>query len=194
MIIIQKIICDADGVILNSIAAICSLYNDDFKYYDNFTPIKWWEVNTWDFEECNCANREYIDKYFCQPRFFKMVTFMDWAKETLEELSKEYEIVIVSAGRIPNLRAKEEFFKEHLSFCKFIGVDLDKYPDKSHIDMSDALLFLDDVSANLKTSNAPIKACFGEEYSWNEDWTGFRVRNWRDVKDLIKELKGDGEV
>ena len=193
MIIIDKIYCDFDGCIVNSIASICSLYNEDFKFYDGFEPVKWWEVNTWDFDECNCANREYIDNYFCQQRFFDKLTYMDWAKETLDELKDEYEIIIVSTGLMPNLRAKEEWIKENLPYCKFIGVDLEKYPDKSHIDMSDGLLFLDDVSANLKTSNAPIKACFGEEYSWNEDWTGFRVRNWRDVKDLIKELKGDGE-
>lgn len=192
MIIINKIYCDADGVILNSIAAICSLYNDDFKYYKDFTPVKWWEINTWDFEECKCANREYIDMYFTQPRFFRTVTYMDWAKEVLTELSKEFEIVIVSAGKKPNLKAKEEFFKEELPFCTFLGVDMDVYVDKSHIDMSDGI-FLDDVSTNLKTSNAMIKICFGDEYVWNEDWSGIRKKNWNDVRDFIRELKGDGE-
>lgn len=191
--IINKIYCDADGVILNSIAAICSMYNEDFKYYDGFTPVKWWEVNTWDFEECSCASKEYIDSYFTQPRFFKVVTYMDWAKEVLDELKDEYEIVIVSAGKIPNLRVKKEFFKENLPYCTFIGVDSDVYPDKSHIDMSDGVLFMDDTSSNLRTCNAPIKACFGDEYSWNEDWNGFRVRNWNDVREFIRELKGDGE-
>lgn len=191
--VINKIYCDADGVLLNSIAAICSMYNDDFKYYDNFTPVKWWEVDTWAFKECNCANRNQIVSYFQQPRFFRTVTYMDWAKEVLDELKNEYEIVIVSLGKVPNLRAKEEFFKENLPYCTFIGVNSEIYPDKSHIDMSDGILFLDDVSANLRTSNAIIRACFGDEYSWNEDWNGLRLKNWNDVRKFIKELKGDGE-
>lgn len=189
----MKIAIDADGCIFNTIAAIVEMYNDDFKYYDDFTPIKWWEVNTWNFEECTCATREDINKYFSQPRFFRNVTYMDWAKEVLEELNKEYDLVIISAGNKPNLRAKEEYFKEHLPFCEFIGVDLNIYQDKSHIDMRDVFVFIDDSISNLKTSNAMIKICFGDEYPWNKDWTGVRKKNWTDVKEFIKELRGDEE-
>lgn len=181
----KKIYLDFDGCIVNTIAAIVSLYNEDFKYYKMFKPIKWWEVNTWDFSECNCATPEYINTYFNQQRFFDRLTYMDWAKETLDELKDNYDITIVSSGYSPNLKAKEIWISENIPYCKFIGVNYKEYSDKSHIDMSDGIFF-DDSSKNLIASNALINICFGDKYTWNEDWTGFRCSNWNDIKRFLK--------
>jgi 5'(3')-deoxyribonucleotidase len=181
----KKLYVDFDGTIVNTIAAIVTLYNEDFKYYKKFLPIKWWEVNTWDFEECNCASKEYINTYFNQPRFFAELTYMDWAKEVLDELKEDYDIIIVSAGYSPNLAAKELWIKENLPYCSFIGVNLKEYSDKSHLDMSDGI-FIDDSARNLSTSNALVNICFGEDYEWNKDWEGFRCRNWNDIKKFLK--------
>ena len=152
-----------DGTIVNTIASIVSLYNEDFQYYKNFTPIKWWDINTWDFTECNCATPEYINTYFNQKRFFDRLTYMDWAKETLDELKDDYDIIIVSSGYSPNLKAKEIWISENLPYCKFIGVNMKKYKNKNHIDMSDGLLYIDDKSCNLNT-NAKHQICFGDIY------------------------------
>lgn len=181
----RKLFIDFDGTIVNTIAAIVTLYNEDFQYYKNFVPVKWWEINTWNFEECNCATAEYIDTYFNQQRFFDKLTYMDWAKEVLNELKEDYDITIVSAGYSPNLKAKEIWINENLPYCKFIGVNLEKYTDKSHIDMSNGI-FIDDSSNNLSTSNALINICFGDIYSWNKDYTGFRCKNWNDIKMFLK--------
>lgn len=183
----MKIFCDFDNTIVNTIATITSLYNEDFKFYDEFLPIKWWEVNSWEFKECNCCTREYINTYFNQPRFFNKLTYMDWAKETLEELKNEYEIIIVSMGDTPNLKLKKLWIKENLPYCKFVGVNFKDGNDKSSIDMSEGIL-LDDSSKNLSTSNVLINVCFGDVCSWNEDWNGIRCNNWNDFK---KFLKGD---
>lgn len=180
-----KLYLDFDGTIVNTIAAITSLYNEDFKYYDNFSPIKWWEVNTWKFEECNCATSEYINEYFNQQRFFDKLTYMDWAKEVLDELRRDYEITVVSIGDKPNLRAKEIWIQENLPYCKFICVNFDEHKDKSHIDMSEGIL-LDDSINNLATSNALVNICFGDVYPWNEKWDGIRCNNWTDVKKFLK--------
>lgn len=174
-----------DGTIVNTIATIVSLYNEDFKFYSDFIPVKWWEVNTWDFKECKCASPKYIDIYFNQQRFFDRLIYMNWAKEVLDELKETYEIIIVSSGYSPNLRAKEIWIKENLPYCKFIGVNLKKYKDKFNIDMSDGM-FIDDSFANLKTSNALINICFGDVYPWNEEWQGLRCKNWMDIKILLK--------
>ena len=180
----KKLYVDFDGCISNTIATICSLYNEDFKYYKKFVPIKWWEVNTWDFTECNCTTPEYINTYFNQPRFFDRLIYMDWAKETLDELKDTYDITIVSSGYSPNLKGKETWIQENLPYCKFIGVNLKKYKDKAHVDMSDGI-FIDDSIHNLITSNALVNVCFGDEYEWNKDWTGFRCSNWIDVKNFL---------
>lgn len=181
----KKIFVDFDGVIVNTIASICETYNEDFKYYEDFTPVKWWEVDTWNFEECECASTEYINTYFNQQRFFDRLTYMDWAKETLDELQEDFDITIVSSGYPPNLKAKEIWIQENLPYCKFIGVNLEEHIDKRFVNMQDGI-FIDDSAMNLVTSNALVNICFGEEYSWNRNWTGFRCKNWNDVKRFLK--------
>ena len=61
---------------------------------------------------------------------------MPQAYETLRKFALHNEIIIVSSGYSPNLKAKERWCKEHLPFCQFIGVNFKEYNDKSHIDMS----------------------------------------------------------
>ena len=176
-----------DGCIVNTIKCICSLYNEDFQYYKNFIHINWWEVNTWDFAECNCATSEYINTYFNQQRFFDRIEYMDWAEKILDILKEDFEIIIVSSGYSPNLIAKEKWVKEHLPYCNFIGVNLKEYKDKSHIDMFDSI-FIDDSVNNLETSNAAIKICFGDEYPWNKKWDGIRCANWHEVENYIERV------
>ena len=106
-----KIYCDYDSTIVNTIKAIVDLYNEDFKYYKKFEYIHWTDIRTWDFLECNCAKPEYINTYFNQQRFFDRVEFMDNAEEVLNRLKDKYEIIIVSMGYSPNLRAKEYWIK-----------------------------------------------------------------------------------
>lgn len=182
---------DCDGVILNTITTITSLYNEDFQYYKKFKPIHWTDIETWDFQECNCATPEYINTYFNQPRFFERAVWMPWCKEKLSELKSHYNIKIVSMGYSPNLVGKEQFFKEHLPFCEFIGVNMKQYKDKSHIDMGENAVFIDDSANNLIKSNARMKLCFGDVYDWNKNWDGIRCFNWNEVAGIL--LKGEGE-
>lgn len=179
---IKTICLDFDNCIVATTEAIVSLYNEDFIAYKKFKPVNWWEVNTWDFQECNCASREYINTCFNQPRFFERLQFMPGAKEVIDELRDVYDDVkIVTHGYSPNLRLKEQWIEENLPGIEMVGINLKKYKDKSHVNMSDAF-FLDDSSKNIKTSNAKYKAVFGDIYSWNKDWDGKRLCNWVDVR------------
>ena len=103
------------------------MYNEDFKYYSDFKYILPEQIKTWDFEELDCASREYINTYFNQQRFFDRLNFMSQAYETLRKFALQGEVIIVSSGYNPNLRAKEKWCKEHLPFCQFIGVNLKEY-------------------------------------------------------------------
>lgn len=185
----KKLFVDFDLTLVNSIKSIVSIYNDDFQYYDNFVPVHWTDIKTYEFTECKCANREYINMCFNQKRFFDKLEYMDWAKEVLDKLKENYDITIVSMGYSPNLKAKEVWINEHLPFCKFIGVNFKEYSDKSHIDMNDSI-FIDDSAHNLITSNAVYKICFGDEYKWNKDWDGVRCYNWHDVNYYLESMKG----
>ena len=83
-----------------------------------------------------------------------------------------------------NLKQKEQWIDQYLFYPEFIGVNMKKYKDKSHIDMSDGIL-IDDSVYMLETSNAQEKYCFGDIYSWNKDWTGKRLMNWTDIAHLL---------
>ena len=190
---IKTLYIDFDGTLVATIDAIVELYNEDFKYYKDFHYVNWWTVDTWGFEECNCAPPRYIDLYFNQPRFFDKLHFMPWAECAINELSKYYTIKIVSHGYSPNLRLKEIWIKDRLSNVEFIGVNLKEYSDKSHIDMSDGL-FVDDSAKNLITSNAKENICFGDVYSWNKSWTGKRMGNWADIRQYLLGIGKDGNL
>ena len=163
------------------------MYNEDNRYYPNYHYIHWTDISTWDFKECNCAKTKHIKRYFTQPRFFAKVEFMDNAKEVLFRLKDKYEIVIVSMGIQPNLFGKEIWIKDNLPFAKFIGINTEKYKDKSSIDMSGGIL-IDDEQRYLENSNAKEKICFGEKYEWNEDWKGKRCFNWTELERYL--MKG----
>ena len=169
-----------EGTISNTIKAIVDLYNQDFKYYKNFKPIEWSDIETWGFKECNCATSDYINTYFNQERFYDGLEFMESAKEVLNELKECFNIIIVSMGYSPNLKGKEIWIKKNMPYADFIGVNFKDYEDKSHIDMSGGIL-IDDSAKNLETSSADIKICFGCRYLWNENWQGVRNIDWQEV-------------
>lgn len=183
---IRTIYVDFDGTIVNSIASIVGLYNEDFKYYKNFKNINQTDINTFDFTECNCASTEYINIYFNQQRFFDRLEFMDNAEEVLNRLKDKYKIVVISMGHFPNIAAKKAWVKEHMPYADFIGVSFESYDDKSHIDMSDGI-YIDDNMKNLNT-NAIENICFGDLYEWNKCWDGKRCFNWTDLE---KHIGGD---
>lgn len=191
-----KLYIDFDNTMVNSCKRIVDMYNEDFMTYDGFRPINYMNVTSWEFKECNLATRDQINWYFNTPRFFEKIECMEYLVPVLSELSYKFDFVIVSHGNKPNLRLKELWLDRNFNTfiggfedgkinhanVKFIGVDWEKYSDKSHIDMSDGI-FIDDSTTNLRTSNAKHKILFGEQKGWNKDSKGEFVRceNWLDV-------------
>lgn len=181
---IKTIYIDFDNTLVDTIKTIVSLYNEDFEYYKKFHHVNWWEIDSYDFKELTCASKKYINTYFNTPRFFYELEFMPGAHEIIDSLGELYNVKIVSMGYSPNLKQKEEWINRYLFNCEFIGVNMKKYKDKSHIDMSDGIL-IDDSVHMLETSNAQEKYCFGDIYSWNKDWAGKRLMNWTDIAHLL---------
>lgn len=182
----QKLFIDFDGVIVDTIATIVSMYNYDYNLYSDFKKIDPNEVVTWNFEECTLASKEEINHYFNTTRFFNNIILMKDALQSLIMLNTKYDITIVSHGYSPNLRGKEKFIKNVFPWCKFIGVNLKYNKDKSCVDMSDGI-FIDDSDRNLMSSNAKQKIIFGKEYSWNKqvNQSYIRLLDWETV---CKEL------
>ncbi len=174
---------DYDSCIVDSVDAICKLYNQDFKYYKNFKKINSQDIYTWDFKELSCAPKDYVKWYFTQPRFFDVVEFMPYAQHKITELILNgYEIHVVSIGYYANLVLKREWLKKHLPNTKFIGIDFDNYKTKKCIDMKDGLAFIDDNVKYLYSSNCKRRILYGQNYEWNKTWKGERLISWENIK------------
>ena len=188
-----KLFLDFDNTIVDTLAAVVSLYNEDYVNHDGFVAINPENVTSWEFTECNLATYEEIDRYFGDKRFFQRVKLYPSAGQVLRSLSHRYDITIVSHGYASNLRLKEEWIKDNLfkeifdSSCnaEFIGVDWETHNDKSHVDMSNSI-FVDDSIRNLETSSAKYKILYGEYMDWNNTNIEFiRCKNWLDLNNQI---------
>lgn len=185
----KTIMIDLDGVTFNTIKRITEMYDEDFCYYSDYEKIPWKDVVTWNFTELKAATPEYINTYFNQKRFFDKVEMFPLAKKVIDDLSEKYNITFVSHGFSPNLRLKKIWVKENFPYANFIGVNLKEHNDKSSVDMSNCI-FIDDKFLNLENSNADIKICFGECYSWNKDFRKDKINNflaydWDEVGKLL---------
>lgn len=183
----RRLILDADDTVMDTTRTIVALYNEDFRAYSDWRYIYPEEIGTWDFKELSCASSEYLSTYFNQPRFFQTWCVNRGFREAAKKLINDYDISICSLGYSPNLRLKEEYFAKYCPEFDFIGVNIEKYQDKSHIDMAGAI-FIDDVSKNLFTSNAKTKILFGPKRPWNENWDGLRAYTWQEVMNLLQKF------
>lgn len=188
-----KLFLDFDNTIVDTIAAVVSLYNEDYVNHDGFVAINPEDVTSWEFTECNLATYEEIDRYFGDKRFFQRVKLYPSAGQVLRSLSHRYDITIVSLGYANNLKLKEEWVKDKLfkeifdNSCnaEFIGVNWETHNDKSHVDMSNSI-FVDDSIRNLETSSAKYKILYGEYMDWNNTNIEFiRCKNWLDLNNQI---------
>lgn len=185
----QRLICDADGVITDSIASIVSCYDEDFQFYNGFKKIHSTDIHTYNFDELTLASKEYINHLWNRPRFFERLQLIPYAREVLTILNIQYDIEIATAGYSPNLKQKEIYLSNRLPFLKKINlINLKEYPDKSHLDMNNAI-FIDDQANNLVTSNATHKICFGDVEEWNNSWSGERCYNWHELMKRLFHLK-----
>ena len=186
----RKLIIDFDGVITNATKKIVELYDTDFCRYKNYNPIHWTNINTYGFEELTLINRDIVLDYFDDHRFFINLEYNENAKEVLDELKDEYEIIICSIGRKRNLYFKHEWIKKNLPYTNFIGVGLSK-GDKSCIDMSDCLVMLDDNIDMLHSTNIKHKVIYGDVLAWNANniYNYPRCFNWYEFKNYLEGLQ-----
>ena len=182
----KKLYVDFDNTIVDTVGKIVSLYNEDHKYYRWFEPVRACDINTYDFQELKLESFEEISKYFNQPRFFENLEWMDNAEEVLEELSKQYEIKVVSIGTYENLVGKGLWILKNMPYADFQPILVNAHESKRFKDMRDGYL-IDDKYDNLTGHNTYKSICFGDVYSWNEQWTGVRCHNWYDVKRFLRE-------
>ena len=184
----KKLYIDFDGVLADTVRAICQMYVEDYSLYAEFDVVAPEEIDTWDFEELDLLSDQMLHHYFNTGRFFTCLYPIDkQAVDYLKELSKFYDIRICTIGQPENLHGKQEWFSiEYMDVAQDIPIIGILDCDKSAIDMSDAIV-VDDSQDMLDSTNAAIKICFGPEKGWNKDWEGVRCKGWKELKDFLME-------
>ena len=162
-------------------------------YKDEFEEADPDLVNQWDFkDQCPLLDsREQVEDIFGCCEFWSWLSFMPNAYEILERLNKEHNLIIISIGTYKNISRKARWIDLNLPFihdCLLIN-NGDCHMDKSIVDMIGGVL-IDDVAANLWSSNADYKICFGKVYDWNKDLPNNTVRanDWIEVEKYINMI------
>ena len=186
----MKLFLDFDGVIADTVDAVCELYRQDFALYDKYQAVQPHEINTWKFKECSLLPEGLLHQYFKQHRFFDVLKPMDaFCNRHIDLLEQMYDLSICTVGDSQNIKGKKIWLDLYLmptTLYELIPVDPDD-GGKSKVDMSDGIL-VDDRADNLRTSNASIKICFGEVKGWNSDWNGLRCKDWKELMELLEYI------
>lgn len=182
----KRLFMDFDGVIVNSRKAYCDVYSQLYSDCQNYKHPNWRNVEEWDLTKlCPLSAND----LFGHDLFFYDLEFIGGAKTHLKSLASQFDITICTIGTYDNISRKSNWIQHRLPFLTssiFINPNHDYRAGKSVIDMKDSI-FVDDVSLNLEGSNAKVKICFGDVFSWNEDWKGTRCYTWAELyKELMK--------
>ena len=177
---------DLDNVVFDTVDAIKTLYDEDFRLYDKWEDVPVEEIKSYNFDELCYLDKKRLNEYFNSGRFFDAVCDIEGAEFSLATFNgfQDFPIVFVSIGTPENIKGKtiwvQRFNHAWSTDAEFIG--LHSF-DKSEIDMSGGIL-IDDELKNLSSSNADMKICFGN-YEWNKDWNGIRAENWSKLRQII---------
>ncbi len=181
------IFLDFDGVIVDSKKSFVDFYNKHYKEKQGYVFADHKKCNKWNFSDVCPLAIDDIQHIFGQKELFDNLEFFPHAKETIEELSKDYKVVIVSIGTYDNIHHKSMWIKNNLSCVKDSILLVKTEGDmlgKSIVDMKGGI-FVEDVSKNLYSTNADIKIIYGPKYSWNEDWEGLWASDWKALKNFF---------
>jgi len=182
----MKIYVDFDETIVESIKAVCTIYNNRYNEQANYKNVKLWSF----LDECPRFKKGEASDCFSTEEFFNILEFKPNANFVLERLSKNNRVTIVTIGTELNCERKAIFIRNNLPFIKHMEfIRQDKtLVDKSSINMKGGM-FIDDVAKYLNSTNAKTKILFENTSNaeWNKEWFGKRFSDWTKLEGLIYE-------
>ena len=174
---ISTIFLDLDGVVIQSVKAMCELFN---MIYDiHLEPI---QITSWNFNEYKSdMTADEVESLFENPKFFDLVKVYDGVLEFINRHRDK--IIFLSKGTTLNGTRKREYFDE-LGLADIPLIMLPLNVSKGYINMgyNGRSLFIDDCTQNLIDSNADIKILFKEyenNATWQLNWNGLKMNNWK---------------
>lgn len=180
----KTIVIDLDSTIVNTSKSIISLYNK----INPDKKIKYIEDHNWNFEPMIKTKEELSElfKLFDNSDFYKETLVMfDAAKDVINRLCEYYNVIIMTKHNDSRKPVTSEFIKQ--TFPKVELKFVNNFSDKGKM-VQDCFLVIDDRIDSLNSfDNNIIKICYGD-YQWNKDWTGFKMTNWLDIENFLKNI------
>ena len=174
---ISTIFLDLDGVVIQSVRAMCELFN---MIYDvHLEPI---QITSWNFNEYKSdMTADEVESLFENPKFFDLFKVYDGVLEFINRHRDK--IVFLSKGTTLNGSRKREYF-DALGLADIPLIVLPLNVSKGYINMgyNGRSLFIDDCTQNLIDSNADVKILFMEyenNATWQLNWNGLKMNNWK---------------
>lgn len=177
-----KILIDLDSTIINTSKMIINLHN---KLNPN-NKIEYIKDCGWKFEPMIKTDEELSElfKLFDHKDFYNDVIYTKNAKEVIDKIAKEYEVVICSKHNDSRKPITKKFIDKEFHNCKLVFVD--NFEDKAKIDCD---FIIDDKIECLNGFNNKdtIRICFGK-YQWNKEYNGIRYCDWKEIYNCIESI------
>jgi len=159
-----------DGVIVDTVKAMCKTYNKRFKNHKDFVEAKPENVKGWDGgNQFPLFKDGAIDKMFGESDFWKHLTFIDGhVKSKLKELSELFDITIVSYGYARNMSKKALWIEKNLPFIKDVVLMNGKYLKKqmfmpmNEVNNENINIIIDDNVSNFNIGSEDLNIIFAK--------------------------------
>ncbi len=173
---ISTIFLDVDGVVIDSVRAMCKLLNE--KYNTNCKPI---DITSWNFSQVKSdLTSEEIEELFSDERLFEIILFYQGVFKFIRKY--HHKIIFLTKGNIENISNKSKlFYAVNLENIPLIGLPLNVSKGWINMNYKGRSLFIDDCSQNLIDSNADIKIMMKEydnDADWQRNWDGYIMKGW----------------
>jgi len=174
---ISTIFLDVDGVVIDSVRAMCQLLNE--KYGTNCKPI---DITSWNFQNIKSdLTSEEIEDLFSNNKFFDIVGFYQGVFKFIHK--HHHKIIFLTKGNTENIANKRKLFDSiyGLSNIPLIGLPLNISKGWINMNYKGRSLFIDDCSQNLIDSNADVEIMMKEydnDTDWQRNWDGYIMKGW----------------
>lgn len=187
---------DFDSTIVNADKAICKMYNERYRDFEDFVPAKWENHSNWAYKNiCPLIHIheddpvQVIKDYFGDKDFFKYLEFYDDAKRVIGRLVEKYNVIICTSAFPMNASKKVLWIEEHLPEVDEIIILINKsgngYGKERVAMMEEDSIFIDDHPKNLRSTKASEKYLFKfKETDYNE-YDGNIVSSWKEIESIL---------
>ena len=178
------IVCDMDEVLVNLSEGVRIRVNKDFDrdYPVGFNKSYWWQ----DYG----VPKKYFEDLLNEEGFFLNLEPVEGAIETLTKLHKEgYDIHILTCPQHNEFCyiEKVKWVQKYLTFIN-IETNFHTTGNKGLFAKEDRCLLDDNLNyLNSWQENCGVAIAFN--HGWNSEYKGYRAYNWKNVYNLIKNIK-----